>query len=101
MSAWEAIVLLIKTYCFVTFSSPSSALSLPRVPEVCLARFPLSVKVSIVTRAKSRSGPRETSGTQGALSLVKPSNIGGKKGKRARLTVRNFSSSVTRFQGTL
>ena len=55
----------------------------PWVPEVCLARFPVSVNVSIVnvsivTRAKksaeadigrpsagnSRSGPRETSGTQ-------------------------------------
>ena len=37
---------------------------LPWVPEVCIGRFPVSVNVSI-SAGKSRSGPRETSGTQG------------------------------------
>ena len=52
------------------------AVLVPWVPEVCLAWFPVSVNVSIVTRAivglrpsagKSRSGPQETSGTQGTV----------------------------------
>ena len=57
----------------------------PWVPEVCLARFPASVNVSIVTRSlvgrrpsagKSRRGPRETSGTQGTILAVRIAKFG-------------------------
>ena len=46
--------------CYELFFG-SSAVRLPWVPEVCLARFPVSVNVSVVTRAASPLFSRPTS----------------------------------------
>ena len=64
--------------------------SIPWVPEVCLARFPVSVNrqclycdllrrslvgLWLTSAGKSRSGPRETSGTQGSGSTNDNSTV--------------------------